>query len=632
MVVWSGGFSRDFLVAENWVGGVVPAAVDVVTVPDDVTFDPRLFLNATIAGLTLDAGAGLWVAASGDLTVTGATTLNGRLLVAQGGALTLAGLVIGDAGSLSNAGVLTISNADPVLTGPVSAGMLNNSGFMTLEGTVAAMVRNPGTLVVEGPSSMAGLTNIGTLRLKGATEVLNETNLSGALTFYLNADSSQTGSLLTNGPLTAQLTSVQVLIESLPLDFGAEGEVLMRSTDGMFDSLAIDSFDVIGRSFAYLALVSADNLAEQTLTFRAMPSRGQTPGVLFRTLEPAALTITMNTDTGRGTLLGGSYSQTHTSFFGHAREVYGSNYADAITFEGLLPSRHKDLLVKGRGGHDTIKGGAAEETFYGDGGQDLLVGGGDQDHLYGGIGRDTLFGGGQRDFLYGGEQDDLLDGGIGDDFLYGGTLDADTMRGGEGDDLYYFVGPNTLVIEDDNHGTDSARVSGVANYAAPSGVEHVILNAVEFADVTLRGNSLANQLAATAGNSVALLGLAGNDTLTGNASTDDTLNGGGGNDRLIAHGGTDVLIGALGADHFAWTLPYAPGSETHVRVADFTLSGPNRDTMAFALNGLSLTETAGKALVTQIGSAVLIESLSQSLTVTLQGISVQDLREYGYLL
>ncbi|MEM7506972.1 MAG: glycosyl hydrolase family 28-related protein [Pseudomonadota bacterium] len=102
---------------------------------------------------------------------------------------------------------------------------------------------------------------------------------------------------------------------------------------------------------------------------------------------------------------------------------------DTFDASGLVEATFQN----GRGGADTLIGGAGDDRQVGEDGNDLIQGGDGADSQRGGNGEDTLDGGAGNDRLRGGEGNDTLDGGTGNDGLSGGSGDDD-LRGGDGND------------------------------------------------------------------------------------------------------------------------------------------------------------------------------------------------------
>jgi Ca2+-binding RTX toxin-like protein len=122
-----------------------------------------------------------------------------------------------------------------------------------------------------------------------------------------------------------------------------------------------------------------------------------------------------------------------------------------------------------------------------------------------------------------------------DDYLNGGA-GADTMDGGDGDDIYIVDNADDVVEEvyDDYLGGNDTVYSGVS-YTLGNGIENLIL--LGFIDINATGNELDNYLEGNDSNNV-LEGLGGNDTLYGNDGN-DILDGGEGADYMDGGDGND---------------------------------------------------------------------------------------------
>ncbi len=174
--------------------------------------------------------------------------------------------------------------------------------------------------------------------------------------------------------------------------------------------------------------------------------------------------------------------------------------------------------LHGGEGNDTLLGGTQNDTLHGDAGNDSLDGGAGNDALFGGEGNDTLLGGGFNDTLDGGNGDDSLDGGQQDDLLYGGAGN-DTLEGGVGNDTIFGGADNDLI----NGGRGADSVDGGTG------------------DDTITGGT---------GNDT-LLGGDGNDNIRGNEDNDN-INGGAGNDTIVGGRDADILTGGAGSDSFTF--------------------------------------------------------------------------------
>ena len=140
--------------------------------------------------------------------------------------------------------------------------------------------------------------------------------------------------------------------------------------------------------------------------------------------------------------------------------------------------------------------------------------------------------------IIGNALDNRIDGGLG----------ADTMVGGDGDDMYYVEDLFDVVIEASgvNSGTDIV-ISWLQSYALGANVENLLLTGDESRNGfgnslnnKITGNGYANSLTGAGGDDF-LEGLYGNDTLDG-GDGNDTLDGGLGSDSMIGGDGDDLYI------------------------------------------------------------------------------------------
>ena len=182
------------------------------------------------------------------------------------------------------------------------------------------------------------------------------------------------------------------------------------------------------------------------------------------------------------------------------------------------------IFVYGRGGNDTLSGGAGDDRVFGDDGADTLNGGAGRDQLRGGAGDDRLDGGDDADVLHGDDGADRLAGGAALDYLYGDAGDDELDGGADGDQLDGGAGSDRLAggdgdfdYLDGGDGADQLFGDRIDGIGAGDGVDY-------------------------------LTGGAGNDTLTGGGGN-DSLDGGAGNDTYVLQsgGGIDVVSDPLAA-------------------------------------------------------------------------------------
>jgi Ca2+-binding RTX toxin-like protein len=118
--------------------------------------------------------------------------------------------------------------------------------------------------------------------------------------------------------------------------------------------------------------------------------------------------------------------------------------------------------------------------------------------------------------------------------LNGGT-DADSLDGGDGNDLYIVDNVGDVVVADSG-GIDTVEAS--ISYTLAAALENLGLTGTGDLDGT--GNGTDNVIVGNDNNNV-LTGLEGNDTLNGGAG-DDMLDGGAGADDLDGGDGNDLYI------------------------------------------------------------------------------------------
>gem|GEM_PF-4751362 len=138
------------------------------------------------------------------------------------------------------------------------------------------------------------------------------------------------------------------------------------------------------------------------------------------------------------TIYGGSGNESITARGGG--KAYGGSGNDGISAARGLGAFPVDTSISleahGQSGNDTLTGSDGKDKLYGGEGDDWLRGGMSPDKLFGGAGNDKLSGNGGADMLLGDIGNDTLFGNTGDDKLYSNDQEADTVDGGDGNDLY----------------------------------------------------------------------------------------------------------------------------------------------------------------------------------------------------
>lgn len=178
--------------------------------------------------------------------------------------------------------------------------------------------------------------------------------------------------------------------------------------------------------------------------------------------------------------------------------IAGLDGDDSIEVVDQGAKYHRDIILDGGEGNDTLIGGAGRDVLRGQTGNDSLVGNANDDELHGGSDNDTLVGNDGTDRLYGDDGDDSMNSGAGHDYQVGGVGNdvIDAGNGLTGDVIY------------GGNGTDTIKGG----------------DGVDFID-----------------------GGDGNDSISG-GSMSDFLDGSGGNDTIVGGKGTDILLGGEGDD------------------------------------------------------------------------------------
>ncbi len=217
--------------------------------------------------------------------------------------------------------------------------------------------------------------------------------------------------------------------------------------------------------------------------------------------------------------------------------VYLQTQIPAPTFVGTSGN---DILTLWKGEIGTLQGMEGNDMLYGTNGNDILNGGAGNDYLTGGLGNDVyLFGlDGGQDRIY----DSDSSAGNMDTVLFGSGIAADDItfsHGGYGGDLVLGINGTIDQVTLQNWGSgDDCRIEQVM-FADGTVWDAVQLKA--FASTPITGTETADSLYAWASENATLLGLGGDDYLSGN-NGDDNLDGGVGNDYLNGSIGNDIYL------------------------------------------------------------------------------------------
>ena len=400
-----------------------------------------------------------------------------------------------------------------------------------------------------------------------------------------------------------------------------------------FDDLGTPNLNLGNKSGATLTLNTGDRAVNRNIV---------TPN--FDTLEHVTLSQTPN---GRLLVSMNGYTQefrgisTVVGSGGNFNDAM--SIAAGLAVAGRLSGGDGEDVLQGGDLNDTLRGNDGDDVLLDDLGADQLFGGDGDDYLVGGMGADilnggvgddtvsyrdsddavridlnvtlqqrghaaadqltsieniegsafddTITGGAALGLFIGGEGDDTLTSGTGvqvllgndgADLLEGGI--ADTLVGGEGDDIYIVRHTSTYINENElgeiaagsDSGYDwiqawaSVNLSGMDDYIERITLYGTAESAVANSrDNKLEGNELDNLLSGLDGNDT-LTGVAGNDTLYGGdgddrvfggndhddlhgGEGDDSLTGNSGNDSLRGGAGNDLMIGGSGGDYYTAT-------------------------------------------------------------------------------
>ena len=190
---WTGASSTAWTTTGNWSLGVLPTSADVITITD-VSNQPIISSDVTLAGLTIDSGADITIS-SNSLTVTGAIDLNGTLNIGNA-------TVNADGTFDATGGVIDFTNA---------------GGKLVLSSTVTSL----GTLDEA----------MGTIEYDGGTQTVVSDSYYN-LIISSAGKKTAAGNLIVNGNLSSAATA------GCKLDMGAyalniAGNLTVGATDGL---------------------------------------------------------------------------------------------------------------------------------------------------------------------------------------------------------------------------------------------------------------------------------------------------------------------------------------------------------------------------------------------------------------
>ncbi|MCI1014358.1 hypothetical protein HWE04_10895, partial [Herbaspirillum sp. C7C2] len=327
----------------------------------------------------------------------------------------------------------------------------------------------------------------------------------------------------------------------------------------------------------------------------------------------------------------------------------GLPYLDALHLAGQDDESELGRLLASTGKAGAfVRGTSANDTLSGDENNNYMVGGDGSDRLFGNDGSDTLIGGKGNDYLYGGGGNDIyvFNKGDGIDLISDNDRvvgNLDILRLGKG-----INAADTVVARSGNHltltwGTDAVTIE---NFFLTG---YYYIEKIAFDDgTTWTYSDLASRLTQTGTSenenwtgfgdqNNRMLGMAGNDVLTGGrladtiegGSGDDTLYGGDGDDTLSGDKGNDYLNGGLGNDIYVFNQ--GDGVET---INDYDNNVGNIDTLRLG-KGIKAADTvlarSGNHLTLTWGTdAIIVENYFLEAHYQIETILFDDGTTWAY--
>lgn len=562
----SGGDTLSISSDANLGAGTITISTGTLRVTGATTIDNQIRLintetidtgaDVTISSVVSDTGGGsLTKTGTGTLTLSGTNTYAGTTTVSAGtlsisgdgnlgtGALTLNG------GNLTVTGATTIDNA--IALG--SSATVTNSAAVTLSGGITGANNltkaGTGTLTLSNTNGYTGTTAVtaGTLSVNGALTGTTTVSVASGATLAGSGNISGAVTVASGGSLTPGNSAGKLSTGNLTL---ASGSSATFEVGGTIAGTDYDQIDVSGTVNITGSTLSISVLGTSTTgnTYMLIANEGVDPvaGTFSGLAEGATITASSRTftisyaaGTGNDIVLtdttpapssdsGGSGSSA-TAGTGGADTLTGGGNADVIRGQAgndtILGLGGNDSL-SGGAGVDRIEGGIGSDVVYGNTGDDVLYGNTSDDTIYGGQDADVIYGGHDQDVLYGNRSDDAIWGNTGNDTLFGGqgndqvaggagadrlfgNLGADTLAGGAGDDTLnggegadqlffadgggadlvegFVIGEDLLVIAANVNGTGVASAGDLFARAGDDGFGNTLIDLGAGNSVTLVG-------------------------------------------------------------------------------------------------------------------------------------------------
>lgn len=404
---------------------------------------------------------------------------------------------------------------------------------MNLDGTTLHIVRAGGNTVVDVQNFQSGNLGIvlGNQTVGGGATAGNDT-----LTGTANADTIDglAGNDVINGMAGNDSLVGSAGADTLfggegndTLDGGTEADMLRgeAGNDVLRGGAGLDLYSFEMNGHGRDSIIDADNQGVISIGLEAVSGVANRNGDGTYTLTVGASTYNLALNAGTLTI----------------QKAGGTTIVD---IQGFQTGMYGITLNNGAGGGPT----AGDDTITGTSGADSIDGLAGNDSIHGGTGgADTLAGGEHNDMLVTLGANSKLFGGNGNDTLTS-TGATSTLEGGDGDDVFIANGANSRIVGGAGNDTITANAATIA-IDAGVGNDRVTLAAIA-AGTTVNGGDGNDILTSTiTSDTSVLMGDAGNDTLTG-STMNDSLVGGSGNDSLTGGVGNDTLEGGTGDDTF----------------------------------------------------------------------------------
>ena len=457
-----------------------------------------LALNATGAAVRLGA-----VAEAEALTSLSIDALGGEVRVGA----------IGGTNESTELDTITVTATETVTLAAVSANNTAGVSSVTLAAadgdiTGLALDNDAGsidlvTLSGAGDINAGFTTSLTGSGTAGYVKAITSTNTGAVTLAVTNAKTSGTGSVITLGGGTNNITLASAMDDSIT--GGAKADVLILG-----NGIGSDTIDLAG---------GTDTLSFANNTTGIVVNIGSTDAYLNGR--------DANTATAAETVAAGTLYDSAGATSGDASTVAGvETVIGGSGADNIFGSTSSDTLSGGTG-NDVVNGAAGNDTLNGNGGNDTVNGGAGDDAINGGDGADTLTGGAGADTftiatLTAGT-DTITDFVAGTDVL---NLDVGTTTGlfsgaaAAGDSsLRIFGGGATTAATDHVYGAVSGRLTSGMFLATKLASEAAFLGKIGSAVVTFAATAggsktaRANSLLATAGGVHAVFGLGLNGTI-----------------------------------------------------------------------------------------------------------------------